>query len=119
LCDGRGCIDWVDNIKLSAYKNLYIPHKKYALANSLDSYFIIDNSWLKEYKGDNILFVCPHCYGLSCGATLRKILGPNQKEKVDMVYFENENKDYELNLLEERDTLIKLPEYYDGPFDWR
>lgn len=124
LCRGNGVVDWVDEIQYKQYFPHNVPKDNYLLVKYLDNNYIINNRWINDYRGENIIYPCPVCYGLSCGGTLRKrtVLPERAQfephEEVEMVEFYRGTGLRRLMIKGKRKTFVKMPDYFEDEYEF-
>lgn len=111
LCDGQGAIDWVDSIK-SGMRYNQAPDNRYLVTTHRDIHLLTDNKWIKEYKGDCIISVCPKCYGSGINSIFT--VSGNPKRSVEHTYFDDNPLGYYLLLDNAFDSLI--PDIYPSGY---
>jgi hypothetical protein len=82
VCEGYGAVDWVDSALLGKEYHKP-PDDRYIWATHKYLNFLIDNKWILDYDGFNILHPCPKCLGLGVKEVLTV-----QGEEITAVKFE-------------------------------
>lgn len=110
FCEGYGVLDWVDSIRSNTvYKQP--PDERYIIVTHKAFNFMIDNKWIHDYDGEDIISPCPKCFGMGCASVLERNEIMNRLD-------ETKFNDYEYYLLfrDARDELIKPIYHY--PYKW-
>lgn len=108
LCHGYGIVDWVDDIQATKEYGV-TPKMRYVLANHRWVDFLIDNKYILDYSGEEIIAPCPRCLGMGCESVLLK---DGVENKIAVVDFNENPMGYRLLIRDARDDLIETPRYY-------
>lgn len=103
LCNGHKSVDWVNQIKaLRKYKNIEGLHNRYVLANHQNIYFLIDNKFVHDYDGPELIHVCPRCLGSGVDGVIVK-----QDDNIKSINFDEHTMEYRLLVKETRPNLVR------------
>lgn len=116
LCHGDGAVDWVDNVKFQTYYKGEIPKTRYIVATHTSNYYIIDNGWINNYDGYNIIHPCPRCMGLACDGVLKRYSRHDNEDQIEMVNFDETGMGYRLLMRSSRETIMEVPPWYDQKY---
>jgi hypothetical protein len=109
MCRGVGAVDWVDDMIVSEKYHM-VPRKRFIIATHLYMNFLIDNQWIADYDGDDIICPCPRCLGLGCDSVLRMV-----DKKIESIAFDDNPMGYRLLVRDARTTLIETPYCFATP----
>lgn len=109
ICVGCGAVDWVENMLLRTETVCQmIPDDPYLYVAQNHHLFLVDAKWILNYKGDNIIYVCPICYG-----TASKAMVYSERDQMRLLEEQQNvvNNDAPVNLIGSRKRLIDRIDY--------
>ncbi len=109
ICKGYGAVDWVDNTLIGKDYEA-VPSDRFIWASHKFTNFLIDNQWVIDYDGEEIIHPCPRCLGLGSKSVL-SIEKTGDKEEI-----KDRDFDHHLMALSSRPEIIIRPYYSYGIF---